>query len=166
MSRYRSEARVASKAAAVLDRAASLAAANARPRLQARVEDLLTVMSAGRFSQVEVSEDYQVAVRDTDGVLMDMSEYSGGEQDLIALAVRLALAQQVSGHSQVGFIILDEVFGSQDADRCASIVSALRALRDTYGQIFIISHVGGLAEGADRVVKVRWDVEEAVSEAA
>ena len=159
----RTDARIASKASNVLARAATLAAAAARPKLQGEIASLLSLMSNGRFSQVEVSQDYEVKVRDIDGAWMALSEYSGGEQDLIALAVRLALARHVSGSTAGGFLILDEVFGSQDVDRCDTIVAALRQLRHVYGQILVISHVGGLAEGADRVVTVSWDRDENIS---
>ena len=52
------------------------------------------------------------------------------------------------------FLILDEVFGSQAAERRESILTGLRTLRAMYGQILLISHVGGLDEAADRVLEV------------
>lgn len=154
---FRAQATVASKAVNVLAHAAKLAAAATRPALQADITDLLALMSNNRFTAVALDDDYTITVQDSDGAWVPMEEFSGGEIDLIALAVRLALARRVSTSNTGGFLILDEVFGSQDADRCTAIINALRNLRDIYGQILLISHVGGLTEGADRVVSVQWD---------
>ena len=163
---YRAHAGQASKAAAVLERAATIAAAQTRPQLQADISVLLATMSNDRFTGARLDDDYGLTIEDSDGTWADISEYSGGEIDLIALAVRLALARRVSPTAGGGFLILDEVFGSQDGDRCQAIIDALRTLRTTYGQILLISHVGGLAEGADRIVSVAWDRDENVSTAA
>jgi DNA repair exonuclease SbcCD ATPase subunit len=51
-------------------------------------------------------------------------------------------------------LILDEVFGSQDAQRRLAITNALRNLRPTYPQVFLISHVGGLEDEADVVIEL------------
>ncbi len=157
LTHFRAQATVASKAVNVLAHAAKLAAAATRPALQADITDLLALMSNNRFTAVALDDDYTITVQDSDGAWVPMEEFSGGEIDLIALAVRLALARRVSTSNTGGFLILDEVFGSQDADRCTAIINALRNLRDIYGQILLISHVGGLTEGADRVVSVHWD---------
>jgi DNA repair exonuclease SbcCD ATPase subunit len=52
------------------------------------------------------------------------------------------------------FLSLDGVLGSQDAERRESILTGLRTLRAMYGQILLISRVGGLDEAADRVLEV------------
>jgi exonuclease SbcC len=126
-----------------------------RPSLEACVSDLLAKLSDGRFSTVRIGNDYSVAVMD-DGEYRQVWELSGGEQDLVALALRLGIAEVVAERhgGGVGFLILDEVFGSQDASRRQSILTALRGLREEYGQIWCISHVGGLEDAADKVVTV------------
>lgn len=126
-----------------------------RPALEACVSELLSKLSDGRFATVRISNDYSVAVMD-DGEYRQVWELSGGEQDLVALALRLGIAEVVAERhgGGVGFLILDEVFGSQDASRRQSILTALRGLREEYGQIWCISHVGGLEDAADKVVTV------------
>jgi exonuclease SbcC len=104
-------------------------------------------------------QDYNVFVQDR-GVQRPITELSGGEIDLVALAVRLGLASVVSerhGSGGAGFLILDECFGSQDPSRRMSILNALRGLKQTHGQIFLISHVGGLEDAADAVIEVEID---------
>jgi exonuclease SbcC len=154
------QAVVSSKAAQVLTSLAQRMATEVRPALEGEIAVLLDVLSEGRFNQVKVSEDYDITVMDLDGTYQPIGEYSGGEADLIALAVRLALAQVVSrrhGGSGGGFLILDEVFGSQDQGRRDSILDGLRKLRGIYGQILLISHVGGIDEAADRVISLEVD---------
>ena len=130
-----------------------------RPSLEGSVGELLGRLSDGRFDAVKLDTDYNVTVRD-DGVFRPLSDLSGGEIDLVALAMRLGLASVVAerhGSGGAGFLILDECFGSQDADRRESILTALRSLRGLYGQIFLVSHVGGLDEAADIVVEIELD---------
>jgi DNA repair protein SbcC/Rad50 len=126
-----------------------------RPALEACVTDLLSKLSDGRFSAARIANDYSVSVMD-DGEFRQVWELSGGEQDLVALALRLGIAEVVAERhgGGVGFLILDEVFGSQDQSRRQSILTALRGLREEYGQIWCISHVGGLEDAADKVVSV------------
>jgi exonuclease SbcC len=128
-----------------------------RPQLESGISDILCQMSEGRFESVKVSAEYDVSVKD-DGAYRNIADLSGGEADLVALAVRLALADIVcQRNGEIGFLILDEPFGSQDSVRRESILAALRTLRSRYGQIWCISHVGGLDEVADRVVSVEVD---------
>ena len=137
-----------------------------RPQLETAATSLLARLSEGRFPAVSVTSDYDVRVSD-DGAFRSLGDLSGGECDLVALAVRLALAQVVAdrrGTDALGLLVLDEVFGSQDASRRQSILVALRELRQIYGQIFLISHVGGLEDAADRVVDLSLD-EQRVSHA-
>lgn len=122
-------------------------------------------MSNGRFDDVQLSDTYELKIHDQiaddDGNTVagyyPLSEYSGGEADLIALAMRLAIAGIVSerhGSGGPGFIILDETFGSQDADRRLAILDAFRTLRAHYGQIILVSHVTGIEASADLVLNV------------
>jgi len=131
-------------------------ATTVRPSLEGAVTHLLQSMSEGRFNKVRISEEYEITVED-DGAFRSVGELSGGEADLVALAMRLALAQIVAdrhGSGGAGFLILDEPLGSQDPARRAAILRGLRAIRDTYSQIFLISHVEGIEDAADAVVNV------------
>lgn len=128
-----------------------------RPMLEGLVGDLLARMSNGRFTSVQIGADYDMTVLDG-GSYRPLSELSGGEADLAALALRLGLADVVcSRRGGVGFLILDEPFGSQDGERREAILTALQSLRGTYGQIWCISHVGGIEDAADRVLEIDID---------
>lgn len=155
------EAQIALYSAQALERVETLWAQQIRPSLEGTVSELVSRLSDGRFDAVQFDADYDVAVRDR-GVMRPIGELSGGEIDLVALAVRLGLASVVAerhGGGGIGFLILDECFGSQDPDRRVSIMNALRSLKQTHGQIFLISHVGGLEDSADAVIEVELDEE-------
>lgn len=146
----------AGNAKRLLNDVAERLATTVRPSLEGAVSHLLQNMSEGRFNKVRIGEDYEISVED-DGAFRPVGELSGGEADLIALALRLALAQIVAerhGSGGAGFLILDEPLGSQDPARRAAIMRGLRAIRDTYSQIFLISHVDGIDDSADTVVNV------------
>lgn len=154
-------AQVAAWSVRVLEDLEAERASQIRPTLQGAVSDLLSRLSNGRFTSVELDEDYNVFVLD-DGVMRPLGDLSGGESDLVALAIRLGLTSILAGRvgaPSIGMLILDECFGSQDHERRESILTALRALRSMYGQIFLISHVGGLEDAADLVVELDWDPE-------
>lgn len=159
---HREAADRAAKAAQLLTETAQRMSTLIKPALQGEISTILQQLSEGRFTAVKVSDDYAITVED-DGTYQPLSEFSGGERVLIALATRLALANVVAGRhgaGGVGFLILDEVFGSQDSERREAILSGLRGLRSMFGQILLISHVGGLEESADKVLEVHLETQD------
>ena len=155
------EAQEASGAAAVLDEVTERLTTQIRPALEAEVSQMLDRLSEGRYSAVRLDDNYDLWVHD-DGGMQPLASLSGGEIDLVALAVRLALAAVVADRNSAQgpeFLILDECFGSQDASRQRAIVSALRQLDGMYSQVFVISHVPGVRDDVDRVIEVVAAVE-------
>jgi exonuclease SbcC len=77
-----------------------------------------------------------------------------------SLSARVALSKIIAsdGGTTLGFLILDEVFGSLDADRRNNVLLALERLKRSFGQIFIISHVAEVQESA--LVDEVWMLEE------
>lgn len=159
--RHERTAVVAANTADILGALGAALTARVRPLLESSVSEILHTLSDGRFSAVQIDEDYGIKVLD-DGTFRSLGDCSGGEIDLIALAVRLALASVVADrHGEgPGFLVLDEVFGSQDSARRLAITGALRNLRHLYGQVFLISHVGGLEDEADTVLALERSVVE------
>lgn len=144
------------KVAALLERTGMTATTKIRPALEGTTSALLATMSEGRFDNVKVSKDYTISVVD-DGRTVKLHQVSGGEQDLIALALRLGLAAVVAsrtGAGGPGFLVLDEVLASQDRGRRESVMAGLRALRAQYPQILMVSHVDGIDEVVDQVVDI------------
>lgn len=154
--RLEADATVAGDAAALLEFAVAQLTAEIRPGLAAATGELLTQMTDGRFSAVRFDDSYDCEIADVDG-WRRLEDCSGGEQDLVALAVRLGLARvatERNGNTGASFLLLDEILGSQDAERRSNILDALRRLRGVWGQIFVVSHIPGLDEAADRVIEL------------
>ena len=105
---------------------------------------------------MELDEDYNIFLYDQTAKF-PMARFSGGEQDLANLCLRIAISQVVaerSGRSQINFIVLDEIFGSQDELRKEMILLALQQLSSQFRQIFIITHVEGIKDSLPVIVSV------------
>lgn len=75
-----------------------------------------------------------------------LNRFSGGEQDLACLALRLGLSRLISGNLMPEFVILDEIFAGQDLQRRRGLVYALGRLCPPLRQIFIVTHVEQIQE--------------------
>ncbi len=126
------------------------------PELQERAGELLNLLTDGRYTQIWISEDFEFTLVDED---RPKPIISGGEEDIVNLSLRLAMAEMICERSgqPLGLLVLDEVFGSLDADRRENTLQLLRRLRDRFDQIIIISHIEDIQAGADRCLRVDYD---------
>ena len=117
--------------------------ARIRPRLSDNASDLIERMTNGRYTRMEFNDTYVPLLYNDADQRFPVGKFSGGEQDVAALAARIGLAQLLAerGGYRIGFMVLDEVFGSLDSERRATVLDALAALREVVPQLFIISHV-------------------------
>jgi exonuclease SbcC len=125
------------------------------PELQERAGELLNLLTDGRYSQILISEDFEFTLVDED---RPKPIISGGEEDIVNLSLRLAMAEMICERSgqPLGLLVLDEVFGSLDADRRENTLQLLNRLRDRFDQIILISHIEDIQAGADRVLRVDY----------
>jgi len=102
------------------------------------------------------------------GASYALERFSGGEQDLANLCMRIALSKVLARRSGMDarFIILDEVFGSQDADRRRALVEALRELDQEFVQVLIVSHFDDFMEHCGLQITVASDDGKSVAELA
>jgi exonuclease SbcC len=120
----------------------------ARPMVEAEASKLLRRITEATYPQIRLTEGYFLEIAEGNAFYLSR-RFSGGEQDLAALCLRLALAgtlahQRGTEHS---FIILDEVFGSQDVGRRKTLMEQLLELsRGEFEQIFVISHTEDIIE--------------------
>ena len=54
-------------------------------------------------------------------------------------------------------LILDEVFGSLDDTRRQNVIDLLRALRDRFDQVIVITHIDDVRDGLDQVFMLAND---------
>jgi len=114
-----------------------------RSRIEAEVSLVLAEITGGRYEQVLLDEDFNLLVRDIDNDY-PIERFSGGEQDDIAVALRIALSRYLAGLHQVHestLLIFDEIFGSQDEERRNNLLTALRTQESRFPQIILISHI-------------------------
>lgn len=129
------------------------------PAVQAEASRLLASFTGGRYTELLLDTQYNVYVTDG-GVPYALERFSGGEQDLAHLALRLAVSRLLAeraGGAEVRFLALDEVFGSLDAQRRDLVVGALHGLGGLYSQVLVVSHQDALQEALDQALVVETD---------
>jgi exonuclease SbcC len=116
----------------------------------------LESMTEGRYSSVELDENYEMQI-DDQGTTYPINRFSGGESDLANLSLRLAISSIIAdrtGATPINFLILDEIFGSQDPNRKRSLLTALSRLSTQFRQIFLITHIEDIKDTMNYVIRV------------
>jgi exonuclease SbcC len=128
----------------------------AAPELATAASEILTDLTDGRYSTLDVNEEYDAVIRD-DGELKPI--ISGGEEDVVNLALRLAVSTMIAERAgqDLSLLILDEVFGSLDDIRRDNVVNLLQALKNRFEQIIIITHVESIHDALDNCIWVDYD---------
>jgi DNA repair protein SbcC/Rad50 len=130
-----------------------------KPQVERYMALILPAITSGRYKAVQLDEDYTVRVFDPEaGEFKAKEVFSGGTEDQLLLAMRLAFAlaliPQAKGHNPE-FLFLDEPLGSSDKVRREGILTLLRQeLAQNFKQIFLISHVGDLEAEADTIIQM------------
>ncbi|HYL20332.1 MAG TPA: SMC family ATPase [Gemmatimonadales bacterium] len=130
--------------------------ARMRPEIAELASGFLSDLTDGRYDELELTEDYAVAVLEG-GVPKPV--ISGGEEDIASLVLRLAISQMIAERAgqPLSLLVLDEIFGSLDEGRRQHVVGLLRRLADRFPQVVLITHIEQVREGLDRVIRVDYD---------
>ncbi len=126
-----------------------------RPTLSSYASDFFSRLTDNKYPEVELDENYDLLVYDN-GELYDINRFSGGEEDLANLCLRLAISEIITERAGgvFNFIILDEIFGSQDKIRRQNIMKSLNALSSKFRQIFLITHVDDVKNDMENIINV------------
>ena len=115
---------------------------------------------SGKYSLLKIDDDFNIQVEDG-GNYYPISRYSGGEIDMIAVSVRVAISEYLMRFGPDGesysFLILDEVFGSQDLEHREKMIQMLRSLEERFPQIIAISHISDVQGQFDNTLQVVED---------
>lgn len=138
------------------------------PALSAGASELLAALTGGRYRRLHLDEDY-TAELESEGGRYPLPRFSGGETDLANLCLRLAISQALASQGSavaLRFVVLDEIFGSQDQERRRNLLLALAALEreQRFDQIFVITHLEEIKDALPQAILVRED-EEGISTA-
>jgi exonuclease SbcC len=126
-----------------------------RPTLSSYASDFYNQLTDGKYPELELDENYDLMIYD-DGELYNINRFSGGEEDLANLCLRLAISEVITERAGgvFNFVILDEIFGSQDYIRRQNIMKALNSLSGKFRQIFLITHVDDVKNDMENVIFV------------
>ena len=105
--------------------------------------------------QGDQKETLDILVYDN-GVEKPFENYSGGEQTIINIAVRLALSRVISTmyNVEVRSIFLDEVLAELDEANREEAVKVISYLSRSFDQVFIISHTDEIKDIIDNTIAV------------
>ena len=133
-----------------------------RPDLSALASSFLSDLTRGRYTELELDEDYQTRLLDESDAKIVIS---GGEEDVANLALRLAISQMIAERAgqPLSLLLLDDIFGSLDEDRQLAVVELLRSLADRFPQVILLTHIDLQLDGFDRVIRVGYDVAKGVA---
>jgi len=126
-----------------------------KPTLSSYAKELFVELTNGRYLDFELDENYEIYIYDQ-GERFSIERFSGGEKDLANLCLRLAISLMISESSGVdfSFIILDEIFGSQDQSRKENILNGLARLKNRFRQIFLITHIDDIKDSVENLILV------------
>ena len=126
------------------------------PTLSDTSSDLLSQLTEGKYSGMRLDENYQMWLYDQ-GEEFRLERFSGGEVDLANLCLRLAISRMIMERSgnQMNFLVLDEIFGSQDQSRKRSILETLGQLQKQFRQILLITHIDDVKDNVSAVLRVQ-----------
>jgi exonuclease SbcC len=83
--------------------------------------------------------------------------YSGGEAFRINFSIRLALAQLLAQRAgtSLQMLIVDEGFGTQDAEGCDRLIAAINAIASDFACILTVTHMPQFKEAFQTRIEVR-----------
>ena len=127
-----------------------------RPRMAELASEYLADLTDGRYSAVELAEDFTPTVIE-DGEAKRV--ISGGEEDILNLCMRISLSHMLAERAGQSFslLMLDEVFGSLDEGRRSNVLSLLEKLRKRFEQIIIITHLDDIKDAVQHLIQVEYD---------
>lgn len=145
---------------------------NVLPQLEAQTNQLLARLSANQLhvqfvtqkagkgraakKNTKLIDTLDILIADARGT-RPYETYSGGEAFRINFAIRLALAKLLTQRSGAALqmLIVDEGFGTQDAEGCDRLIAAINAIAPDFACILTVTHMPHLKEAFQARIEVR-----------
>ena len=127
------------------------------PEIEAEANRLLARMTGGRMharfdtqretQAGEVRETLEIKIADELGT-RPYENYSGGEQFRVNFAIRIALSKLLARRAgaQLQTLVIDEGFGTQDAQGRERLVEAINTIQDDFARVLVITHIDELKD--------------------
>ena len=140
----------------------------ALPQIESKANELLDRLSDGTMSvrfvtQAEYKDKHRDDLRETldiqisDGTgARDYEMFSGGEAFRVNFAIRLALSEVLAQRkgARLQTLVIDEGFGSQDAQGRQRLIEAINAVRGDFAKILVITHLDELKDAFPTRIEV------------
>ncbi|PAX45689.1 hypothetical protein CK510_30465 [Brunnivagina elsteri CCALA 953] len=145
---------------------------NVLPQLEAETNQLLSRLSANQLHVQFITQKHGRSGKSTkkntklidtlDILIADArgtrayETYSGGEAFRINFAIRLALAKLLAQRAgaSLQMLIVDEGFGTQDAEGCDRLIAAINAIAPDFACILTVTHMPHLKEAFQARIEV------------
>jgi DNA repair protein SbcC/Rad50 len=140
----------------------------ALPEIQETTNELLSRLTNGRMSfsfmtqreykdtrREDLKETLDMVISDSVGA-RDYEMFSGGEAFRVNFSIRLALSQVLARRAgaRLQTLVIDEGFGSQDAQGRQRLVEAINLVRDDFKKILVITHLEELKDAFPARIEV------------
>jgi exonuclease SbcC len=111
-------------------------------------------------SSDRLAETLDIRIGDSAGE-RPYENYSGGEQFRVNFAIRLALSRILARRSgaRLQTLVIDEGFGSQDANGRQRLVEAINTIQDDFERILVITHIDELQDAFPTRIEVQKGIE-------
>jgi exonuclease SbcC len=143
----------------------------ALPEIEDDTNELLDRLTGGQMRVVfdtqrklkssdRLAETLDIRIGDSAGE-RPYENYSGGEQFRVNFAIRLALSRILARRSgaRLQTLVIDEGFGSQDANGRQRLVEAITTIQDDFERILVITHIDELQDAFPTRIEVQKGIE-------
>ncbi len=140
----------------------------ALPQIEQKANDLLERLSGGQMSirfvtqaeykdkkRDDLKETLDIQISDSSG-LRDYEMYSGGEAFRVNFAIRLALSEILAQRkgARLQTLVIDEGFGSQDAQGRQRLIEAINLVKHDFAKILVITHLDELKDAFPNRIEI------------
>ncbi|BAW95654.1 hypothetical protein NIES970_05630 [[Synechococcus] sp. NIES-970] len=146
---------------------------NALPQLEAETNQILGRLTDHQFhvqfftqkakkgskkGTAQMIDTLDILIADARGTRA-YETYSGGEAFRINFSIRLALAKLLAYRSgaTLQMLVIDEGFGTQDAEGCSRLIGAINAIADDFACILAVTHIPQFKEAFQSRIEVYKD---------
>ncbi|MEG3436282.1 exonuclease subunit SbcC [Pannus brasiliensis CCIBt3594] len=144
---------------------------NVLPQLEAQTNQILARLTGNQFHVQFVTQKAGKGTKKRQQKLIDTLDiiisdargsrpyetYSGGEAFRINFSIRLALARLLAQRAGTALqmLIVDEGFGTQDAEGCDRLIAAINAIAPDFACILTVTHIPQFKEAFQHRIEVR-----------
>ncbi|RMF39905.1 MAG: SMC family ATPase [Anaerolineae bacterium] len=139
----------------------------ALPEIETHANDVLERLSNGEMNvhfitqqaykgrRDDMKETLDIQIRDGNGT-RPYEMFSGGEAFRVDFAIRLALSRVLAARAgaRLQTLVIDEGFGSQDAEGRQRLVEAINLIKDDFAKILVITHIESLKDAFPTRIQV------------